>query len=255
MAAIVLSLALAIVLGSKDYSARSFAFLITVVSLWIISTGFFYSSTNEILASFFMNTNYFLGTLISVSFFYFSLTFPENTVPSRGTRIFLSLLSVTMLPLYYLYDISLLLNKINLSIPVTNRFIITNAFEVVGPQKWGWNLGEMDFVFYSIFFGFWMSGLAIIYFKSTFLKSDLKNNARYMFFAMVVAVSPPALMNIILPGLHIFNPFWFGILSTLGWTSLVSYSIIKFNQMNVRTVSAELLILAAIGLLFLSIFI
>ena len=159
-----------------------------------------------------------------------------------------------MIPLYYLYDISLLLNKLNLSIPVTNRFIITSSFEVAGPQKWGWNFGEIDFMFYGIFFGFWMSGLAIIYLKSTFLKFNFKRNARYMFFAMVVAISPPALLNIVLPGLNIFNPFWFGILSTLGWTSLVGYSIIKFNQLNVKIIYTELLVFVAILLLFINIF-
>jgi hypothetical protein len=254
VALIIFNLAFAIYIGSKDLSARAFVVLITTAALWVTSCGFFFAATSEQLALFLAKTNYFFGALTGISFLSFALTFPENTPPSRGTRLFLLILVFLMIPLHYLYDI---LKVLHLDTNfISQDFVINSVHRVEGLQRWVWEFGDSDFIFYIIFCSFWLAGLAMIYIKSKLLpQASLRKHSKYMFWAMVLAVSPPALFNVILPGFHTFSLFWVGVMTMPLWVAFISYTIIRFQQMNVRAIYTELLIFACILLLFISIFI
>jgi len=253
----VVFLSIAIYLGSKEYSARTFAVLILFVAAWVINSGLFYSSTTEQLAGFFMRTNYFLGTLVAVGFYYFCLSYPGDYRPSFIFRVSAASLALFMIPLAYLGDFFLALEQyFNITAPLTKNLVIESAYAIDGIQKWGWVTGDFIGVFNVVFFGFWFAGLATLYAKYTFIIDPTqKKKTLHMLVAMMVGIVPVGLTNAILPELHVFDFFWYGVISTLGWVSVVSYSIMKYGQMNVRAVYTELLIFIAIFLIFISIFI
>ena len=76
-----------------------------------------------------------------------------------------------------------------------------------------------------------------------------------MFWSMTIAVIPASLTNIILPRLGIFDFIWLGPFTFIGWVSLVSYSIARFRQMNVRAMFAEVLLFVMGAVLFINIFV
>jgi hypothetical protein len=254
---IVIFLSMTIFLGSREYSARTFAVLILFVAAWVINSGIFYSTTSEYLAGFFMRTNYFLGSIVGIGFYYFCLSYPGDYRPSFIFRASTAALVLFMIPLHYLADVFLTIEQFfNTPAPVAINLVVESAYAIDGMQKWGWITGDFAVVFNVIFFGFWFAGLATLYAKYTFIKNtEQKKQTRQMLAAMMIGVIPVGLTNVILPELHIFGFFWYGVISTLGWVSVVSYSIMKHGQMQVRAVYAEILVFIAILLLFVSIFI
>ena len=81
-----------------------------------------------------------------------------------------------------------------------------------------------------------------------------RKNLFAMFLVFTIGFIPSTLGSVVLPnyfGIHQFH--WMGGLTHVVWVSIVAYSIVKYNQMNVRYVITELLILATMELLFLSI--
>lgn len=239
--AVVASLTLVVFLGSKKPESRSFALTTFLVTWWIVSHALFHGSQNETVAYVFVRLNFFLGTVIAMTFFYFATTFYNQKHASWQLAIPLVLTGMIFTVLFFG--------------PETSHMILSGVESYAGPQGWSWLKGPMWYFFDIFFIGFWMAGMTMLslrYFKS---EGEERTRNLFMVVSMFVAVAPPLFMNILLPDFGYYALDWVGTLTSLGWVSVLGYSIIKHNQMNVKVVSAEILIITAALLLFFSIFI
>ncbi|OIO49226.1 MAG: hypothetical protein AUJ39_01430 [Parcubacteria group bacterium CG1_02_42_13] len=237
-AVITSSLGLVIFLGSKTPSSRAFLIMLFSYVFWMTGVGFLKSTTNVDIAEFFARFDYFMGGIIAAAFLYFCLLFPEDKKPNRWIAPALILLEIVFIPLYY-YGL-----------------IICNATLISGIQRWGWHFGPLAFLFDLIFNGFFIAGLFILYFK--YKKSQpgaAKTNLKFMFWSILIALIPAAVVNTTLPrfGYQALN--WFGPMASLGFVVLISYSVMKYRQMSVKAVAAEVFVLVMAIVLFANIFI
>ena len=242
-----------IFLGSKEHSPRSFSLAVGILATWALSWGFAYSFAgikDYETAAFFIRSGYFFGAMVSVTVFYFSLTYPDNHKPLPFVRELFVLATFLMTMLFYAKDISILFGKTFVSehSVITNSFLSSNGYLA-------WGKGNFYFFFDIIFIGFFTACLATLWQKYTQQKDDVhRKQALFMFWAIATGFVPTTVLNVSFPQLHIFTFNWFGLMSSFGWVSIMAYSIVKQGQMNVRTATAELLVVAMILLMFIGMF-
>ncbi len=76
-----------------------------------------------------------------------------------------------------------------------------------------------------------------------------------MFFGLLLGIIPPTLANIILPTLGYYEFNWIGPITSAIWILIIGYSVVRYRQMNVRTVITEVLAIAITSIFFINIFI
>ncbi|MEK7514473.1 MAG: histidine kinase N-terminal 7TM domain-containing protein [Patescibacteria group bacterium] len=235
--ALVSSVGLVIHLGSKTLSSRAyFQFIITVV-IWMVGIGVFRIASSVEIATFIVRLNYYLGTCIAASFFYFCLVFPQNKKPPKWVSVLLILSLIGFIPLFY------------------SGILIGDVVYMGGIQQWGWGFGPLWFIF-DIFFGLLsFGGLFLIYHKFRKAPPGLtKANLKFMSIGMALGFIPPTIINILLTRLGIQGFNWLGPMSLLGWVGVTSYSIMKYRQLNVKSVVGEVFIVLMMILLLINVF-
>lgn len=247
----ILNLSLVILLGSKDYSTRTFAFSIFFVALWVFVRGLFHSvdPTAEPLYMFYNNfppniiatllnkLSFFIGGIVASGFLLFALSFPNNN-RYPGLVVFLIVLFFTH-SLMYLND----------------NLFLGLAYYIGGIEGWAWQQGNLLWMYDIYFFTPWLIGLYTMTQKASSATGQIKTRINYMFWTMYLGVAPITIFTMILPRYNIFTYDWLSSPFMLIWPTIVAYSIMKHNQMNVRAVYAELLVFFGVLLLFISIFI
>jgi hypothetical protein len=262
VAVLVYNLVLMIWLGSREHSARSFAVGIGFIATWVLCAAFAYSfvglKTTETffavknfeIAALFVRGCYFFGTLIGITMFYFALTYPNNYKPEpyvRGIFVFTGFLVAF---LYFAKDIAFFFG----SNVITEQTIITDVY-INSNGYLGWHFGKGIVFFYLFFFSFWSAALATVWQKyKNQVDTVLRKQTLFMFWAIASGIIPGSMFNSVLPGAGIFGFFWAGLMATFGWVGIIAYSILKQNQMNVKMVTAELLIVGMILLMFIGFF-
>ncbi len=237
--AIVSSLGIVIYLGSNKLSTRAFVIMLITTVIWGIDVSLVRSVAGDsLITEFFMRSTYFVGGVISACFLYFCLTFPEDKRVSWRVTAGLIIVELAFIPLYY------------------SNLIVYGHFYIGGVQMWFWHFGPLAFLFDVFFDAFWVAGFYILYTKyKNYPEGSVRTNLKLMFWGMLIGVVPPTFVNIILPRLGYPNWDWFGPVSSLGWVAQLSYSIIKYRQMNVKAIAAEVFVLAMSILLFANIFV
>ncbi|MCK5026898.1 MAG: PAS domain S-box protein [Candidatus Pacebacteria bacterium] len=232
-----LSLAVIVFFENKHFSARMFSALIFLHTLWVIVEAIFHGTPNQDIANFIILFTHYLGGILSAAFFYFSLTYPENKRPS--SKIFVGIV-LTQLILLFLYG---------------KGFIIGEAFPVDGIQRWAWQWGPLWFMFQISFFGFWIAGLTILFQKFRKASGEIKKNLRFLILSMIISILPVSIVTIILPSIGIFDYSYIGSITSLGWISILAYTITQHYKTNVRAVLAEVFVMAASIILFVNVFV
>jgi signal transduction histidine kinase len=208
------------------------------VTIWISCVGFFEAVRELHTALIFARLSYYLGSVISTTFLYFFLIFPDDSEPSTAARWTLIVLEIIFAYLF------LFTNTV-----IYDVFPISNLM-------WGWKFGNLSLLFEISFFGFFSYGIFVLYKKfrdEKYLKE--RNNLKYMLLTIVVGLFPPSILTIILPRFGYFDLNWVGPLSEIIWIPILSYSIIKYQQMNVRAVITEVLAIAMTAIFFINIFV
>lgn len=233
------SIDIVVFFGSSRRSSRSFALSIMWVTLWIAASGVFISAISYELASAALRIMYFLGISISIWFLYFFLSYPDDR----------------KLPALFIY-ILIILQLIFLILIFYTNTIVFDPFRIESPTRWGWHFGNL-FVFYNFaFLGFFIYGIATLYRK--FISShsiETKNNLKFMLWVIVVGLIPPSIFSLILPQFGFYDLEWLGPTSEVIWIPILSYSIIKYRQMDVRAVVTEVLAIGMTVIFFINIFI
>lgn len=233
------SLDLVIFLGSNRHSSRAFAHSILWVTIWISVMGPFISSATPETGVFFSRMTYYLGSVIAATFFYFFLSYPDDIKQKHAIAW-----SLFAIEVFFAY------------IFLCTNLIIDSVYPNNAPQPWSWNYGPLSFLFELFFFGYFGCGVYILYKKFVDTTNKItRTNLKYMLWVIIVGATPPSLFCIVFPRLGYFDLNWLGPVTELIWIPILSYSIIKYRQMNVRAVITEVLAIGMTVIFFINIFV
>ena len=243
--AIMTGLGIIILLGSKTTVSRTFVFALTTALVWscvmIILVAIPEKETS--LGNFVNKLSYITGLFVALSFLYFCLVFTTNKKLTWWVPF-----SITMLG--FCSTLMLLYTDILFGDGKWKGYA-----QSMGVHIWGADPGRIPFLYDILFVAIFTTGIVFIYKKMKSSKDPKeKTQLKFMFWTITVGFVPPSIVSIILPSLGTFQYDWIGPTSSLLWIFIVAYSIIKAEQMNVRMVLIEVLVLAGLLLLFVNIF-
>lgn len=188
------SLGLVIFLGSHTHSSRAFVHNMFWVAAWIAGVGLLTSTTNAETSLIYSRLTYYLGSTIAAGFFYFFLTYPENKSPNKLIPWLLLVLQILLCYVFIFTD------KIIYNTEITSY-----------PNVRVWEFGTLSFIFELFFFGFFISGIGILYMKFRKCRDMIaKANLKFMLWVIIVGATPPSLMCIILPRFGYYDLNWLG---------------------------------------------
>ncbi|OHA23733.1 MAG: hypothetical protein A3H57_05015 [Candidatus Taylorbacteria bacterium RIFCSPLOWO2_02_FULL_43_11] len=227
-----------IFLGSRKLSSKSFSLMTLAVMIWTINVGLWLSTSSPDTATLITKINHFLGTTISTLFVNFAITYPEDKKPKK--RI-LWIMVISEVFLFYLC--------------IFTDLIISGSHLISGTNFWVYSFGQLGLVFPLYFLGCWIYGLGLLVKKIDSTADDSANrNLKFMVVALLVGIIPPAILNVILPifGMSLYQ--WLGPPSGMIWIIIIAYSVIKYRQMDVRVVAAEMFTFLIVVISFVNIF-
>ncbi|MCX6788211.1 MAG: ATP-binding protein [Candidatus Kaiserbacteria bacterium] len=234
-AVIVSSFALAIYVGSKKPSSRVFVGVLVVTVVWILSWTVYPTSAD--LRDYLFRISDFLGSLIAAGFFYFCLRFPDDKKVSGWITGSLILLELAFVALYY------------------SGLIEYGSLYVGGSEEWTSIKGPLLHLRDIAFIGLSGAGLFVLYRKyRRALDEHERTNLRFMLWGMTASIVPSGLVGIILPSFGFTSLDWLSPFTVLATVTVIFYSILKYQQMNVKTVAAEIFVLVMAIVLFVNIF-
>lgn len=237
-AIIITSLDLVILIGSKNISSRFFVFLTFLTALWVASQGFLVSTTSPVISNELLRIQYILGISIAVGFYHFSTIYPYDRRASTTTILFSILLIAAFTYLY-----------------IFTNSILAGVIYIGGIGNWAWTFGPWHLLFEMAFCCLWIVALSKIYITYKKSSGDLRPNLRNMFYGLFFGIIPPTVVNILLPTFGVFSLNWIGPISSSIWIFIIGYSIIRYRQMNIRTVVTEVFAIAMTAIFFVNIFI
>ena len=242
-AILITSLDLVIFLGSKNLSSRIFAAFTFIAALWATSYSLHMAVSTASAALFFVKIDLELGILISFGFYYFSLIYPDDHLPKNKIRLFFCMIFTALLFYIFLFH---------------TNFLLYGAYRISEPTRWAWNQSQIIWIYSIVFFVLWGLGIKNIYRR--LIHSNNRNeraNLLYMFVALLIGVTPPFLLDIILPFSNFSDYYkfgWLGPMTSAIWIFIIAHSIIKYRQMNVKVVAAEVLAISMAVIFFINIF-
>ncbi len=233
----IVSLDTVIIIGSKNLSSRLFSILSFLTAIWVASQGFFILSINQEIAIILIKLQYLLGISIAIGFYHFSSVYPYDRKMSKKSFILSILVILIFTYLYFFTDT-----------------LISGIREIDKISRWAWNFGKLHLLFDVLFYSLWTTALYRIYKTYKLESGKLRLNLKNMFLALFLGIIPPSIANILLPSLGYYSLNWVGPITSFIWISIVAYSSIKYRQMNVRTVIAEVLAIGMTVVFFINIF-
>ncbi len=221
---------------NRRLSTKAFLQMLVVTIVWMFSMGL--SSNDTTILNYLGWFQDFIGGAIAAMFLYFCLTFPEDKEVKKWIVVSLVLVELAFIPLY-LYGL-----------------MEYGSYFVGGIQVWAEHKGPLWFLHDIFFDGFFLGGLLILYLK--YKHATVKNqkvNLKFMFFGMLVSIIPVAVVSVILPEFGYTQLDWLSPIIVTGNVIVLFYSVIKYRQMSIKTVAAEVFVLVMAVVLFANIFI
>lgn len=236
-AVLIISLDLVIIIGSKKLSSYIFAFLSFITAIWVASQGLLISSFSPEVALEQIRFQYFIGIVIAIGFYHFSNIYPNGLKLSK--KLLISSLILISLFGYLFFFTELMISSVDF---------------IGGIGRWKWNFGDINFIFNISFITLWI--ISLLKLRDTYKRAPPENyiNLRNMFYALFLGIIPPTLCNIVFPAFGYYKFNWFGPISSTIWIFIIAYSIIKYRQMNVKTVVTEVLAICMTIVFFINIF-
>ncbi len=237
-AILIISLDAVILIGSRNLSSSVFAGFSFLTGLWVASQTFFVTTLSQDLSNDLIRIQYMLGIVIAIGFYHFSVIYPNDNKPPR-TSIYVSTLAIVIFG--YLYF-------------ATNLLLVGSNY-IGGIGAWGWTFGPWHWLFEISFCGLWIIALKNLFFTYKKSSGNQRANLKTMFWALFLGIIPPTVCNIILPSIEYYSLNWLGPICSSIWIFIIAYSIIKYRQMNVRAVVAEVLAIGMTVIFFINIFV
>lgn len=204
--------------NSKSRINISFSFFTFFCFLWTMGI-FFYRGTNiDLWSIYLLKSTYISAIFISVSYYYFSIVFPENNPPSFFHKIFI------FLPTAVISALMLFPNFL--------------TKEVVY-HEWGKEitLGKNEYIIFFLYFIlFFIGGLIRSWKKYFSLSGTPRAQLLYIIISVSIAGFFGMIFNLILPSyfLHDFRFIWAGPIFTFLIVIMITYSILRYRLMDIK---------------------
>lgn len=237
---LILSLDVVILLSKRSSSSVAFSISILLTAIWSFLLGIMYSLTDSSSVTLIIRVLHLLGLYITISFIVFAIYYPDNKKINRKTFLLLSI--PTVIVTYFC---------------ILTGTVIDSVSYVGGSVLWTWNFGMLGKLYALLFIASWVYILYRIYKLKNVssLTDSKKQNVELMFKSLLLGIIPPVISDIVLPqfGIYVLSPF--GSVATFIWVVVISYSILKHQQMNIKVVVTEVLAVAMSAIFFINIFI
>ena len=224
-------------LGSKQKATRAYAYVAFAAQLWAIGIGaYFYTESSQWIV-FWNQYNHFIGGLIAVFFYLFTILYPDGEMPSRRTIISLGVLEAVLFYLYFFTHIAITDKDYSTFVHI-DRF---DLFHQVGP------------IFYASF-----GTLFALSFINLLLKKskhpEYENELSLILYGTILGFMPAVTVEMLLPFAGYYGLYSIGPALALGWVAFLLYSIAKHRILNIRLAFAEVSVLVMSVILFANIF-
>src|SRR5574343_296391 len=237
-AILIICLCIIILIGNRNKSSVAFAILSLTTSIWVISQGFFISTTNYHIAEKLIRFQYILGILISIIIYNFSRIYHDNKTISQRNRI-----------------ISVTTSLIFIILICFSNSIIIGVYKIDDIEGWEWKFGHLHLIYDITFYLLWSTAILNLFKKYKSSTGLAKNNLLNMLYVLTIGVIPTTTMAIFLPSVGYFKLNWISPISSIIWVIILLYAIIKYQQLNVKTIIPVLLTISITVLFFINILI
>lgn len=232
------SFSFVLLMSCKTLSARLFSLCSLFFSLWSTTMGFLIATKSPELGFFLPSFCYFLGTIIASFFYCFFFSFTkEESIPFGTIKILLLAESIFFI-LYFFTDLMI------------GNFVFNKELGF-----WTWEVKPLSIIFDLYFYSVFIFGVHNLYlrYKSVRDTND-KSNLKYMILTIIVGTFPPAIFNIAPHWFGIFKYNWVGPSTGIFWVMILGYSILKYQQMDVKLAFSQVSVLALNFIFFTNIF-
>ncbi len=228
--------------GSKKLSSRTFALTMYVVAAYtaIIAVSLFLN--NYRLEAIGIRLTFFLGTIIAILIFVFIKTFEKEAFPNGWLLSLLVLIAGASFYCLFFTD-----------------YIAGNPIALKNMPSgvlWGWQYGQYSLAFFLVNLGIYVAG-TIVLIRMFVRNTDkaLRGNIILNIVGLLVGVTSGIICNSILPQMGNYDWTWLGPTSGIIWVSIIAYSIFRYNQMRIKIVITEVLVIAMSLAAFVNIFV
>jgi signal transduction histidine kinase len=123
-------------------------------------------------------------------------------------------------------------------------------------NMWQWKMGSLSWLFDFYFFGVFTYGIVKLTKKIKESQNTLlKRNLLYMLITIILGILPPSIFDIIFLNYGVFKFYWIGPITGIFWVIVIGYSMLKYQQMNVRLVFSEVFVVAMVVIFSINIFV
>ena len=206
--------------GMRDRINEIFGLLSFSVVLWSVGIlGFYFIELPDFLSSHWIILTHSSAILIAISFFYFSLNFPNKLTKNRL--------------LYFLYSVPFFVMLYCLFF--TQRIIgnvIGNSYEI-----------NSCYIVYGLFVALYFFGGYINLFIQHQKTNEWaqKMQVRYVLIGSILSSIPATVTDLIFPYIGIFKYTWLGPLFTLVLVLSIAMAIFRYRLFNIKVIATELL--------------
>lgn len=234
---IILGFSVAVYFNNKQSKIHlSYSLFMFSIALWSLDVTLLYYFKEPTILLFLVSFAYFIGGIIPVLFFYFSLVFPnEQFSVSKLSRFFIFLPTALFFILYFFTNF--IIKDVN----------IVDGIRIISYGQWRF-LFEVNFI---LFFTLGFIILIKKYFKS---KGIIRRQLLIMIIGTFIGAVLASFTNVFLPWFNNFRFLWLGPELTLIWIGFIAYGIIRHQLLNIKIFILQstffILIIALIGGLF-----
>ena len=241
-AAAMFSFALIIYLGNRTEETQRYAIYSAFTGGWALFVGvaLFLPPEQSDFVMYALRLSYWSGLSAAVGFYSFALAHREpEWIGVRAKRLFFGL--YIFLFLAYVMTDSI----------VRDVAFGTYQFERIPLYNWAG-----FFVFNGVFTLFTTSAFYRLYKKWCEPGTDLdRSRTRDLLFCGMFAFTPPIILSVLLPLLNNFRFYWIAPLLSTMWVIATTYGIFKHRVFQLRVITAEVLFVFLLIILFVNIFV
>ncbi len=215
-------LSLLIAQGEKSLASKVFSFFILCISLWAYGIFSFQSTQSLLAAIYYSDFNYVIALCIAVSFFHFSVSFP-NLQKNKSPTI-----------TYYIIPILLLVILICKPFLIIVEVYLKNDIKLT-------HINTPIYILYTIIFClYWFYAYKNLWTSYTNTKiTSTRNQLRYIFYGTLIPLLVASYFDLFFALIN-YRYVWIGPLMGFLVVCIILYSVYKHHLFNLKLFLAEI---------------
>ena len=216
---------------------KQFGLMIVFAIVWTNFALLAHLITNTDISLVFVRIAWIATPLLFTTLYYFSVSLTGYGGDFKKTRFVVSSIAVLS----------------SLTVSMTNLVVSEVSFSPSGEFSVLYGKGIIPFL---VLIGVIIIATLIPLFKATTVSSEEREKIKYFFIGLSVFYVMNATFNILLPIFFGVSKYYYlGDYSTIVLLIAISFAIAKHQLINIKIITAEILVLAGLALLFINIFI